>query len=124
MLIILKKDLEKAQIVHPRFEELLAQSGAKFVYVFDLPNMEGRTWDNAGRVEDIATGSAAGPLGAYLVKYGKARTDTEIILHQGSFVGRPSAITVRVTGTPHTITSVQVSGDVAMVAHGVIDAVG
>jgi trans-2,3-dihydro-3-hydroxyanthranilate isomerase len=85
--------------------------------------MEGRTWDNVGRVEDIATGSAAGPLGAYLVKYGQAQTGTQIILHQGSFVGRPSHMTVQVTGTSHAITSVQVSGDVAMVAHGVIDAV-
>ena len=93
------------------------------MYVFHLPTMEGRTWDNMGRVEDIATGSAAGPLGAYLVKYGQAQTGTEIILHQGSFVGRSSQITVQATGTSHAITSVQVSGDVAMVAHGVIDAV-
>ena len=28
----------------------------------------GRTWDNFGLVEDIATGSAAGPVGAFLVK--------------------------------------------------------
>ncbi|TMD63420.1 MAG: PhzF family phenazine biosynthesis protein [Chloroflexi bacterium] len=123
LLIILKNDLEKAQIIHPDFEGLLAQLGAKFVYVFHLPTMEGRTWDNMGRVEDIATGSAAGPLGAYLVKYGQAQTGTEIILHQGSFVGRSSQITVQATGTSHAITSVQVSGDVAMVAHGVIDAV-
>jgi len=123
LLVILKNDLEKAQIIHPDFEGLLAQLGAKFVYVFHLPTMEGRTWDNKGRVEDIATGSAAGPLGAYLVKYGLAQIGTKIILHQGSFVGRPSQITVQVTGTSQEITSVQVSGDVAMVAHGVIDAV-
>jgi trans-2,3-dihydro-3-hydroxyanthranilate isomerase len=123
LLIILKNDLEKAQIIHPDFEGLLAQLGAKFVYVFHLPTMEGRTWDNMGSVEDIATGSAAGPLGAYLVKYGQAQTGTQIILHQGSFVGRPSQITVQVTGTSHRITSVRVSGDVAMVARGVIDAV-
>ena len=123
LLIILKDDLEKARIIHPDFEGLLAQVGAKFVYVFHLPTMEGRTWDNMGRVEDIATGSAAGPLRAYLVKYGKAQSGTQIILHQGSFLRRPSQITVQVTSTSHAITSVQVSGDVAMVAHGVIDAV-
>jgi trans-2,3-dihydro-3-hydroxyanthranilate isomerase len=100
----------------------VAQLGAKFVYVFHLPTMEGRTWDNMGRVEDIATGSAAGPRGAYLVRYGQAQAGIPIILHQGSFVGRPSSITVQVTGTAHAIASVQVSGDVAMVAHGVIDA--
>lgn len=122
LLVILKSDLEKAQIMHPDFEGLLAQLGARFVYVFHLPTMEGRTWDNRGRVEDIATGSAAGPLAAYLVKYGQAQPATEIILHQGSFVGRPSQMTVQVIGTSHTISSVQVSGDVAMVARGMIDA--
>jgi trans-2,3-dihydro-3-hydroxyanthranilate isomerase len=122
LLIILNNDLEKAQITHPRFEELLAQLGTKFVYVFHLPSMEGRTWDNLGRVEDIATGSAAGPLGAYLVRYGQAQSGTPIILHEGSFVGRPSSITVQVTGSAHVIASVQVSGDVAMVIHGVVDA--
>jgi len=121
LLIMLKSSLEKAQITHPNFEGLLAQIGAKFVYVFHLPTMEGRTWDNAGRVEDIAKGSAAGPTAAYLVKYGKAQPETDITLHQGSFVGRPSHITVHVSGTPHAITSVQVSGDVTMVARGVID---
>ena len=123
LLIMLKKDLEKAQIIHPAFEGLLAQMGAKFVYVFHLPTMEGRTWDNMGHVEDVATGSAAGPTGAYLVRYGKAQMGTEIVLRQGSFVGRPSQIRVLVTGTSGAITSVQVSGDVAMVARGVIDAV-
>jgi len=121
LLVVLKHGLEQAQIIHSDFEGLLAQIGAKFVYVFDLPTMEGRTWDNAGRVEDIATGSAAGPIGAYLVRYGKAQAGKDIILHQGSFVGRPSQITGRVTGTSDAITSVQVSGDVAMVASGVID---
>ena len=60
-------------------------------------------------------------IGAYFVRYGKAQAGKDIILHQGSFVGRPSQITVRVTGTSDAITSVQVSGDVAMVASGVID---
>lgn len=41
--------------------------GADFVYVLDIVNREGRTWDNAGLIEDIATGSAAGPSGAFLV---------------------------------------------------------
>jgi len=124
LLVMLKTGLEQAGIIHPDFEGLLAQIGAKFVYVFDLPTMEGRTWDNAGRVEDIATGSAAGPTGAFLVKYGKARAGEAIVLHQGSFVGRPSHITVQVTGSAHAMTSIQVSGDVAMVASGTVDAVG
>ena len=49
------------------FEALLRQSGAKFVYVVDPSGGEGRTWDNSGRVEDVATGSAAGRFTAHLV---------------------------------------------------------
>ncbi len=122
LLVILKQGLEQARIIHPDLESLLAQIGAKFVYVFDLPTMEGRTWDNTGRVEDIATGSAGGPTGAYLVRYGKAQANQPLIIHQGSFVGRPSEITVLIAGTTDAITSVQVSGDVTMVAAGTINA--
>lgn len=124
LLVMLKARLEQARIIHPDFAALLAQLGAKFVYVFHVPTMEGRTWDNDGRVEDIATGSAAGPTGAFLVRYGKAPAGQAILLHQGRFVGRPSQLTVHVSGSAQVMTSVQVSGDVAMVASGTIDAIG
>ncbi|MGH9845379.1 MAG: PhzF family phenazine biosynthesis protein [Blastocatellia bacterium] len=113
--------LERARISVPRFERMLAEVGAKFVYVLDVPTLEGRTWDNDGRVEDVATGSAAGPTGAYLVKHKVASPDTEIIINQGSFVGRPSQISVRVGGTFERITSLKVSGAVSMVASGTMD---
>jgi predicted PhzF superfamily epimerase YddE/YHI9 len=84
------KDLNAAPIVRPEFEKLLARFGAKFVYVFDVNRKEGRTWDNDGRVEDIATGSAAGPAGAYLVTHGLVSPAQTIEISQGRFVGRPS----------------------------------
>jgi len=43
-------------------------SGAKFAHVLDPARLEGRTWDNAGRVEDVATGSAAGPAATIEVR--------------------------------------------------------
>lgn len=48
----------------------LLNCGAAFVYLLDVDGLEGRTWDPAGQVEDIATGSAAGPVAAYLVQQG------------------------------------------------------
>ena len=51
-------------IVDGATARFLSVSGAKFVYVLDPDRPEGRTWDNAGRVEDVATGSAAGPAAA------------------------------------------------------------
>ena len=118
LLVPLKAGLERARIAHPAFESLLAEIGAKFVYVFDPQTREGRTWDNAGAVEDIATGSAAGPTGAYLVRYSYAQPETDIVLSQGRFVGRPSQLTVRVTGTAATISEVRVSGGVCWVGEG------
>lgn len=77
------------------FEVLLDQSGAKFVYVLDPSVAEGRTWDNAGRVEDVATGSAAGPAAGYLVEHGVRRGDARLRIVQGRFTGRASTIGVR-----------------------------
>ena len=67
------EDLAVAQIGDRGFEALLAESGAKFVYVLDPTELEGRSWDNAGRVEDVATGSAAGPAAGYLFEHGHRR---------------------------------------------------
>jgi trans-2,3-dihydro-3-hydroxyanthranilate isomerase len=121
LFIPLRSGLDRARISVPNFESMLAEVGAKFVYVFDVPTLEGRTWDNDGRVEDAATGSAAGPTGAYLVKHKVVSPDTEITINQGRFVGRPSQISVRVSGIPEHITSVKVSGVVTMVASGIMD---
>ncbi|HEY7093384.1 MAG TPA: PhzF family phenazine biosynthesis protein [Ktedonobacterales bacterium] len=120
LLVPMRRGLERARIAHPAFEALLGQIGAKFVYVFDPHTREGRTWDNAGLVEDVATGSAAGPTAAYLVRYGLAQPETELVLAQGRFVGRPSQITARVAGSAEAISGVSVGGDVCMVGSGEI----
>jgi trans-2,3-dihydro-3-hydroxyanthranilate isomerase len=76
-------------------EDRLAPLGAKFVFVLDVDNRELRTWDNFGRVEDVATGSAAGPAAAYLVGEGLVDPAAPITLQQGRFAGRPSQIEVQ-----------------------------
>ena len=65
------------------------------MYVLDPERPEGRTWDNAGLVEDVATGSAAGPVGLYLRHHG-LMPSRRVTLHQGRFVDRPSTIDVRI----------------------------
>ena len=87
--------LAAAAIQVPDFEALLAECGAKFVYVLDPAASEGRTWDNAGRVEDVATGSAAGPAGGYLIAHGVHPAAEPFDIAQGRFTGRPSRIEVR-----------------------------
>jgi trans-2,3-dihydro-3-hydroxyanthranilate isomerase len=88
LLVPVDRDLDAAHIITPEFEKQLARFGAKFVYVFDVNRKEGRTWDNDGRVEDIATGSAAGPAGAYLVAHGLVNPAQVIEISQGRFVER------------------------------------
>jgi PhzF family phenazine biosynthesis protein len=114
--------LGKARIRADDLERRLAGIGAKFVYVLDIQQREGRTWDNQGIVEDIATGSAAGPAGALLVRHGLAEAGQPIVIRQGRFVGRPSEMRLEIAGTRQQITGVALSGSVAMVATGQFDA--
>lgn len=107
--------LERIAFRVPDLTPLLEAHGASFVYVLDVEGCEGRTWDNAGRVEDVATGSAAGPAAAYLHKHGLAR-GTILSIAQGRFVGRPSRIAVELVIEGLELADVRVSGDVVKVA--------
>jgi trans-2,3-dihydro-3-hydroxyanthranilate isomerase len=109
--------LSRARVRVNDLEPWLAQFGAKFLYVLDPVAQEGRTWDNAGAVEDVATGSAAGPAAAYLLENGLVAAD-RIQLAQGRFVGRPSSIAVTRDGDGH----MWVGGPVRPVASGSLDA--
>lgn len=114
LIVPVQSGLERTRIVHNDFEKLLSTVGAKFVYVFDTSTREGRTWDNAGLVEDSATGSAAGPVALYLVKHGLAAIDETILIKQGGFVGRPSELYAQVQAD----NSVRVSGGVVLMGMG------
>ncbi|MGA7909724.1 MAG: PhzF family phenazine biosynthesis protein [Candidatus Sulfotelmatobacter sp.] len=121
LIVPIEKGLELARIVRADFEQLLRTVSAQFAYVLDVRELEGRHWNNDGVMEDIATGSGAGTVGAYLTKRGRITAGEEFILRQGRFLGRPSEIRVRSEGTPSEITRVEVGGDVALVARGVLD---
>jgi len=117
LLLPLRSSLDKVAIIRKGFEELLAEWGAKFAYFFDPETLECRTWDNEGMVEDIATGSAAGPLCAYLVKNGFRKAGEKINIHQGRFTGRPSII----TGWQSVDSGeIEIAGDVAFFGRGEI----
>ena len=94
---------------------LLECHGAKFIYVLDIDKFEGRTWDNTGKVEDVATGSAAGPAAAYLSKH-RLSKGNQVLINQGRFVGRPSQISVDLICEDHEILEIEVSGNVVKVA--------
>lgn len=74
---------------------------------------------NGAPLEDPATGSAAGPLGGYLVNE-RVCPPGRIRLRQGYEMGRPSDMTVTVTGAPGALVSVHVGGGVVKVAEGTL----
>lgn len=78
----------------------------------------------AGVLEDPATGSAAGPLGSYLVKHGLVDRDQmrNMVNLQGVAMGRPSRLHMRITQDGNgAITRVQVGGKSVRVGEGKID---
>ena len=69
--------------------------------------------------EDAATGSAAGSLGAYLVKHGRLGAGHTLHIAQGVEMGRPSQIEVEVSQSGKKLTP-RVSGAAVKVFEGVI----
>jgi trans-2,3-dihydro-3-hydroxyanthranilate isomerase len=69
--------------------------------------------------EDAATGSAAGALGAYLVKHGKLSPAHTLNILQGEEMGRPSHIEVEVTQSGKKLVP-RVSGAAVKVFEGTI----
>jgi len=109
--------LARTAITGRRLEQQLAVLGAKFMLVLDVAARELRTWDNLGLVEDVATGSAAGPAAAYLVAHGLANPAEILMLAQGRFASRASSIQVRC----NTLGQWLIRGQVWTVAQGVLD---
>ena len=75
-----------------------------------------------GILEDPATGSASGAMGAYLVHNGLVEVGplTEIVIEQGYEIGRPSRILVQVESDDDAIQAVKVGGQVVMVVEGTL----
>jgi trans-2,3-dihydro-3-hydroxyanthranilate isomerase len=112
--------LERARIASD-VSELLAGVRAQFAVLFDEAALEVRHWNNDGVIEDIATGSAAGTVGAYRLRHGLARGGEMFALNQGRFTGRPSTLRVQPEGTAEAIRTILVGGDVAFVGRGTLE---
>lgn len=113
--------------------EAYTRAGASLCYAFTRETREGspsaahaRSFvPDAGIAEDPATGGAAGPLAAYLVKHGALATlpDDEGVfrfrIEQGDFMERPSRINAEIKlGQDSMIKEVRVGGASVMVARG------
>jgi trans-2,3-dihydro-3-hydroxyanthranilate isomerase len=73
-----------------------------------------------GILEDPATGSASGALGAYLVHNGVVQVagQTDIVIEQGYEIDRPSRILVQIESDDDAIQEVKVGGQCVMVVEG------
>lgn len=100
-------------------ERIVEETGATGVFVFSQEveiagsQVHGRLFaPGQGITEDPATGSAAGPLGCYLSRYGLAARigETRSVLEQGIEMGRPSFLHIRIRHTGDEITAVHVGG--------------
>ena len=126
-------DLETVGTLQPnvaRLDALLQDHGALGCFVFCLQSAAPDTFAHArmfapgaGVPEDPATGSAAGPLGAYLAVHGVLpKTQTAFVLEQGIEMGRPSRLWVEVirdaAGMPTTL---RVGGTTVPVIRGTIE---
>ncbi|MFC8796541.1 PhzF family phenazine biosynthesis protein [Promicromonospora sp. NPDC057138] len=117
------KAVDAAQPDTAGLRKLLADAGAEgcYLYTVDLdPGADVGAYarffnPTVGIVEDPATGTAAGPLAAVLVRDGLVRDPARIVIEQGRRLGRASRIGLSVDGALVTITG---SGIVA--AEGVL----
>jgi len=97
-----------------------------FVFAPDPDVSAGRVYSrmfgphSSGIPEDLATGSASGPLGAYLALNGMVRSsdDVRIVSEQGTQMGRQSFVHIRLTARGGTVTNIRVGGGVVPVLEG------
>lgn len=97
-----------------------------FVFAPDPDPAAGRVYSRmfaphtGGIPEDPATGSASGPLGAYLVLNGLVTKSAEvrIVSEQGTKMGRQSFLHIRLAMQGETITRIRVGGGVVPVLEG------
>ncbi|MEW9548331.1 PhzF family phenazine biosynthesis protein [Nonomuraea sp. NPDC050783] len=114
--------VDRAEPDAPRLRRLLEAAGGEGCYVFSLdPTLPGSTAyarffnPTVGIPEDPATGTAAGPLAAYLIENGRAGAGKPVLVEQGHALGRPSLITVRTDGP-----AMEIAGACVIVAEGVL----
>jgi trans-2,3-dihydro-3-hydroxyanthranilate isomerase len=96
---------------------VFAPSGANHFYTRLL------CFENTGIVEDPATGSAAGPLGAYLVRHGLAsgEDDLDLLIEQGVKMHRQSFLNVKIQRSGPQVKRLEVGGSAVAVLKGTLE---
>ncbi|HYJ61732.1 MAG TPA: PhzF family phenazine biosynthesis protein [Actinomycetota bacterium] len=107
-----------------RTADVCAAVEAESLYLFTVRGdgaVVARMFDRGSEIgEDPATGSAAGPLGAYLAAHGLAGMPGRVVVAQGEMVRRPSFLHVDVEPAGDTW-AIDVTGGVRRVGEGVFE---
>lgn len=109
-----------------KWSEHLAGTNAENVFVTTLETVNENSTAHSrmfapalGISEDPATGSASGPLGAYLLKYGLAQA-SDMVSEQGFEMGRPSFIGIHIKSSGDCFSEVSVGGECAYLGYGTL----
>ena len=103
--------------------EVCERAGGECLYLFAIAadGVTARMFDpGVGIGEDPATGSAAGPLGAYLAQRAAAGMPGRVTVSQGEQVGRPSFLHVEAVPREDSF-EIRVGGGVRIVGRGVFE---
>jgi trans-2,3-dihydro-3-hydroxyanthranilate isomerase len=130
--MVSRADVDAARFDPAAYESLCQQTGAGEIALY-LFSTERAGADSAavysrmfapgiGILEDPATGSAAGPLGCYLVVHGviDPANAATIVNLQGVRMGRPSVIHMAIAGNAEAITRVRVGGEAVLAGEGTL----
>ena len=105
--VVSRAAVDRVTVDTARLTTALASAGGEGCYVFtaaagepdDCAHAYARFFNpTMGIVEDPATGTAAGPLAAYLTGHGDVPADRPVLVQQGNATGRPSRLRVDVAG--------------------------
>mgnify|MGYP001610451859 CR=1 FL=1 len=133
VLIVPVRTLTAVRLIRPdasAITDLCRRFGANGIMAFTTVTVEPSATvhtrmfaPSIGILEDPATGSASGALGAYLVQNGvvDVAPTTEIVVEQGYEIERPSQILVRVESDDDAIQTVKVGGQCVMVVEGTLN---
>jgi trans-2,3-dihydro-3-hydroxyanthranilate isomerase len=118
VLVALRSAREVSELA-PNVSALAAATSALVsVFHFDGERVKTRVFaPRAGVPEDPATGSAAGPVAAYLHASGRLGERRALVLQQGQELGRPSELHVRLATEGGELT-LEVGGSAVIVARG------
>jgi trans-2,3-dihydro-3-hydroxyanthranilate isomerase len=115
--------LGKVKMDRDKLAKLVDKAGVPAAYLFSLggfmkeADTHARFFDPRGTSEDPYTGSAAGAMGCYVIKYGLKKGPV-LLAEQGNFVNRPGEGLIEIKGNPEKIESVQLGGAGVKVLEG------